>query len=167
MFGYIIGLGDRHSDNILMFTETSELMFIDFECIFNMGSTLPKPEIVPFRLTPELQDAMGLFFEDGEFTYICSTVLKTLQKSKSVLLSQFESFISDPICSPISNPEINRQDNDLKNTLRIVEARLDGKKNVNTSECYKSALQQVKSLIREATGKENLREMYFGWMPWM
>ncbi|CAG9318017.1 unnamed protein product [Blepharisma stoltei] len=167
MFGYIIGLGDRHCDNILMFNDTGELMLIDFECIFNMGTLLPKPEVVPFRLTPELQDAMGLFFEDGEFTYTCEIVLKCFQNNKAVLLSQFESFISDPLNCPIKNPEISRNDESVSNTLKIVEARLDRKKQVNSEMYYTSTLQQVKSLIKEATDTENLRVMFYGWMPWM
>jgi Phosphatidylinositol 3- and 4-kinase/FATC domain len=164
--GYIIGLGDRHCDNILFIEKTAELVFIDFECIFNMGKILPKPEVVPFRLTPELQDAMGLFFEEAEFVNACELVLECLKSNKHCLLSQFESFVSDPLSMKITNPDIDNYDINLQHTLKIVQARLDGKKNFNKDDYYKSTRHQVESLIKEATNPEKLRVMFHGWMPW-
>lgn len=49
MVGHIIGLGDRHGDNILLDTTTGECVHVDFDCLFDKGLTLPTPEIVPFR----------------------------------------------------------------------------------------------------------------------
>ena len=49
----MIGLGDRHMENILLH-ENGKLTFIDFECIWGHGETLPVPEYVHFRMTPEL-----------------------------------------------------------------------------------------------------------------
>lgn len=36
-FGYIIGLGDRHADNILLDMRDGSLIFIDYDCIFLKG----------------------------------------------------------------------------------------------------------------------------------
>lgn len=165
--GYIIGLGDRHCENILFIEATSELIFIDFECIFNMGKILPKPEVVPFRLTPELQSAMGLFFEEAEFVNTCTLVLDCLKSNKSCLLSQFESFVADPLSLRIHNPDIDKHDYNIHNTLKIVETRLDGKKSFNDKELFKSTRHQVEFLVKEATDSEKLRSMFFGWMPWL
>uniref|UniRef100_A0A7S1BX17 non-specific serine/threonine protein kinase n=1 Tax=Corethron hystrix TaxID=216773 RepID=A0A7S1BX17_9STRA len=49
--GHIIGLGDRHSENILIDTANGECVHVDFDCIFNKGLNLPRPEVIPFRLT--------------------------------------------------------------------------------------------------------------------
>ena len=38
-------------ENILMHSETGEVMHVDFGCLFDQGLTLAKPEMVPFRLT--------------------------------------------------------------------------------------------------------------------
>ena len=165
--GYIIGLGDRHCENILFTEKTAELIFIDFECIFNMGKVLPKPELVPFRLTPEFQDAMGLFFEEAEFINACELVLECLKSNKNCLLSQFESFVSDPLSMKISNPDIDKSDFNIHNTLKIVEKRLDGKKNFNNKECFKTTRHQVEFIIKEATDTEKLRVMFYGWVPWL
>lgn len=57
--GYIIGLGDRHGENILISLKTGNLVHVDFNCIFNKGAELDVPEVVPFRLTHNMIDAMG------------------------------------------------------------------------------------------------------------
>jgi serine/threonine-protein kinase ATR len=41
--GHIIGLGDRHSENILIETKTGALLHVDFDCIFDKGLNLPRP----------------------------------------------------------------------------------------------------------------------------
>ena len=56
--GYVIGLGDRHTENILLDTTSGECVHVDFDCLFDKGLTLQRPEIVPFRLTPNMVDAM-------------------------------------------------------------------------------------------------------------
>jgi phosphatidylinositol kinase/protein kinase (PI-3 family) len=67
MIGYVIGLGDRHGDNILIHTHTGEVTHVDFDCIFEKGAKLKVPEIVPFRLTANIMDAFGIFKEKGVF----------------------------------------------------------------------------------------------------
>lgn len=46
---YAIGLGDRHSQNILVDKSTGEIIHIDLGVAFDQGKTLPTPELVPFR----------------------------------------------------------------------------------------------------------------------
>ena len=58
MVGYLIGLGDRHLDNILM-TEDCKLVHIDFEYVIDFGLRLPCPEWVPFRLTSCIVEPLG------------------------------------------------------------------------------------------------------------
>ena len=33
--GYIMGLGDRHGENILLDASTGEVVHVDFNCLFN------------------------------------------------------------------------------------------------------------------------------------
>lgn len=40
----MIGLGDRHSDNILL-QRNGAVSHIDFDCIFEKGTVLPTPEV--------------------------------------------------------------------------------------------------------------------------
>lgn len=51
MVGHILGLGDRHGENILLDSGTGDCVHVDFSCLFDKGLQLEKPEMVPFRLT--------------------------------------------------------------------------------------------------------------------
>jgi hypothetical protein len=53
--GYLLGVGDRHLDNILLDLRSAELLHIDFNVCFDKGARLRVPEVVPFRLTQTLQ----------------------------------------------------------------------------------------------------------------
>lgn len=50
VIGYIIGLGDRHLDNILVKLATGDVVHIDYNVCFEKGKTLRVPEKVPFRM---------------------------------------------------------------------------------------------------------------------
>ena len=52
--GYIVGLGDRHSFNILIDHATADVIHIDLGVAFEQGKLLKTPETVPFRLTRDI-----------------------------------------------------------------------------------------------------------------
>ena len=87
MVGYIMGLGDRHGDNILYHENSGKISHIDFDCIFEKGLNLPIPETVPFRLTSNLVDALGLLQCEGVFEDNCTTILKIIWKHRSIIQS--------------------------------------------------------------------------------
>ena len=57
--GFILGLADRHSQNILIDKATAEVIHIDLGVAFDQGKALKTPEVVPFRLTRDVVDGMG------------------------------------------------------------------------------------------------------------
>ena len=57
--GHLVGLGDRHLDNVLVNLATGDVVHIDYNVSFDRGLTLPVPEVVPFRLTPVAVAALG------------------------------------------------------------------------------------------------------------
>lgn len=59
LIGYIIGLGDRHLDNVLVDLQTGEIVHIDYNICFEKGKQLRVPETVTFRMTPNIQSALG------------------------------------------------------------------------------------------------------------
>ncbi len=67
MVGYILGLGDRHVLNILVDKTTAELIHIDLGVAFEQGRILPTPETIPFRLTRDVVDGMGVAGVEGVF----------------------------------------------------------------------------------------------------
>ncbi|CAB4042430.1 serine threonine- kinase SMG1-like, partial [Paramuricea clavata] len=60
IIGYILGLGDRHLDNMLIDFTTGEIVHIDYNICFEKGRGLRVPEKVPFRLTANLETALGV-----------------------------------------------------------------------------------------------------------
>jgi PI-3-kinase-related kinase SMG-1 len=55
ILGYLIGLGDRHLDNLLLERGSGEVVHIDYSVVWDKGQQLRVPEVVPFRLTSMLQ----------------------------------------------------------------------------------------------------------------
>ena len=84
--GYIIGLGDRHPENILLDQSTGEVIHIDYNICFELGKTLSIPEQVPFRLTQNMIRAFGFAGLEGGFTHSCRIVLNTLKRYTPVIL---------------------------------------------------------------------------------
>jgi PI-3-kinase-related kinase SMG-1 len=64
---------------------------------------LCKPERVPFRLTQNLEHALGLSGPEGVFRLTCENVLKTLKQGRETLLTLLEAFVYDPILDRTSN----------------------------------------------------------------
>ncbi|KAJ1720473.1 hypothetical protein LPJ61_006154, partial [Coemansia biformis] len=52
--GYLLGLGDRHLDNLLLDVRRGQLVQVDFNVSYDFGGVSNIPEQVPFRMTPNL-----------------------------------------------------------------------------------------------------------------
>lgn len=70
---------------------------MDFNCLFDKGLTFDKPEKVPFRLTQNMIDAMGLSGYEGVFRKVCELTLHVLRSNRETLMSVLETFIYDPL----------------------------------------------------------------------
>ncbi|KAJ8915770.1 hypothetical protein NQ315_004582 [Exocentrus adspersus] len=101
MIGYIIGLGDRHLDNVLVDLTSGDVVHIDYNVCFEKGKTLRVPEKVPFRLTPNIREALGVtgveHWFSGIFRLACENVLKIMRKGRETLLTLLEAFVYDPL----------------------------------------------------------------------
>lgn len=95
--GHILGLGDRHLDNILMDFVSGDIVHIDYNVCFDKGKRLKVPEIVPFRLTQTLEAALGLTGVEGRFRANCESVFGVLRENKDILLMLLEVFVWDPL----------------------------------------------------------------------
>lgn len=91
--GHIIGLGDRHGENILIDSKNSECVHVDFDCIFDKGLSLRYPEVVPFRLTPNIIDGMGVLGVEGAFRRSCEITMKVCRDNRNELINQLDPFI--------------------------------------------------------------------------
>lgn len=104
IIGYVLGLGDRHVSNILLDNVTGELVHIDFGVAFEQGKLLPIPELVPFRLTRNLVDAMGMSGVEGVYRRCCEETLRVLREHGSLTKTVLEVFKYDPLFVWTTNP---------------------------------------------------------------
>ncbi len=66
----LLCLNFRHVNNILVDTKTAEVIHIDLGLAFEQGKRLKMPETIPFRLTRDIVDGMGvcrLFFTNDSW----------------------------------------------------------------------------------------------------
>ncbi|XP_053551228.1 serine/threonine-protein kinase SMG1 isoform X2 [Bombina bombina] len=97
MVGYIIGLGDRHLDNVLIDMTTGEVVHIDYNVCFEKGKSLRVPEKVPFRMTQNIETALGVTGVEGVFRLSCEQVLQIMRRGRETLLTLLEAFVYDPL----------------------------------------------------------------------
>ncbi|GFR95642.1 ATM serine/threonine kinase, partial [Elysia marginata] len=95
--GYVLGLGDRHVNNILIDLKTAELVHIDFGIAFERGRILPTPETVPFRLTRDIVDGMGIPGVEGIFRRCCEKMMQVMKKNSEALLTIVQVLLHDPL----------------------------------------------------------------------
>jgi ataxia telangiectasia mutated family protein len=97
MVGYVLGIGDRHGQNILLDESTAEMVHIDFGVAFDQGKLLKCPEVVPFRLTRDIIDGMGVTQCEGVFRRCCEETLKVLRRDEEMVLTVLEVLKRDPL----------------------------------------------------------------------
>ncbi|KAJ3568764.1 hypothetical protein NP233_g5503 [Leucocoprinus birnbaumii] len=181
MVGFILGLGDRHCENILLDTNTGDVVHVDFNCLFEKGKSLETPERVPFRLTQNLVDGLGVTGVEGFFRTACEVTLQLLRDNKDSLMNVLDSFIHDPLVEwEDEKRRLDRQRNQVKTSidslaktaLSKIEKKLKGiyvpdtSKDRNAAEKEVTTGNLVQILIQEATDDANLAKMYPGWASW-
>lgn len=95
--GTILGLGDRHCENILLDSKTGDCLHVDLNCIFHKGRSFAIPEVVPFRLTRNMVDAFGVTGVEGVFRRACELTMQLMTDNKDALLSVLGTFVHDPL----------------------------------------------------------------------
>lgn len=109
MVGYVLGLGDRHLNN-LMLQQGGAVVHIDFGDCFEVAMHRAMyAEAVPFRLTRILVNALGVTGVDGVYRHTCEHVMKLLRRHKENLLSVLEAFIYDPLINWKLAPAVTAQ----------------------------------------------------------
>ncbi|KAL6493547.1 hypothetical protein OROGR_032326 [Orobanche gracilis] len=184
--GYIVGLGDRHSMNILIDQATAEVVHIDLGVAFEQGLMLKTPERVPFRLTRDIIDGMGVTGVEGVFRRCCEETLSVMRTNKEALLTIIEVFIHDPLykwaLSPLkamrhqkdadddlvvsldnAGDDVYEGNKDAARALLRVKQKLDGYEDGE----MRSVHGQVQQLIQDAIDPDRLCHMFPGWGAWL
>lgn len=195
--GYIIGLGDRHSSNILIDQSSAEMIHIDLGVAFEQGKCLKTPEQVPFRMTRDIVDGMGATGVEGVMRRCCEETLRVLRANKDALTTIVAVLIHDPILKWAVSPERanqrQRDDGDAGGDAHNAgnalphhgggigaappqEGNLDAERALmrvgQKLDGYegselRSVEGQVQQLLQDAQDPEKLCAMYAGWAPWL
>uniref|UniRef100_A0A8C9TQE6 non-specific serine/threonine protein kinase n=1 Tax=Scleropages formosus TaxID=113540 RepID=A0A8C9TQE6_SCLFO len=176
--GYIVGLGDRHIQNILIDEETAELVHIDLGVAFEQGKILPTPETVPFRLSRDIVDGMGITGVEGVFRRCCEKTMEVMRNSQEALLTIVEVLLYDPLFDWTMNPlkafylqqQHEEQADDTQSFNKVAERvllRLQEKLKGVEEGTVLSVGGQVNLLIQQAMDPKNLSRLFPGWQAWV
>ena len=168
MVGTILGLGDRHGENILFEEGNGGTFHVDFNCLFDKGLTFSKPEKVPFRLTHNMIDAMGIYGYEGPFRKSSELTLKLLRQHEDTLMTILEAFVYDPTLDLLAKKDKKpRKEGSFtvpqtaQGVLDTIQRKVRG---LLAGESVPLGVEgQVDELIKQATSHLFLAGMYIGW----
>lgn len=186
MVGYILGIGDRHVNNILLDNTTAQLVHIDFGIAFEMGRLLPTPETVPFRLSRDLVDGLGSAGVYGRFNHGCQQTMHVLRRHGAVIVTLVRVLLDDPLyewrmtdekarrrqCQDSAagdRPAVSAEQSTpvVTKPTDTVLARLDEKLRGLELGQVMSCEAQVNYLVQQARDPDNLSQLYVGWQPYL
>jgi ataxia telangiectasia mutated family protein len=178
MLGHVLGLGDRHGHNILLDERTGEVVHIDLGVAFEQGRVLPVPEVVPFRLTRDLVDGMGITKTEGVFRRCCEFTLEALRQESYSIMTILDVLRYDPLyswtVSPLRMKKMQEQDagdgppvlpgSTVENRPTNEPSEADRALTVVAKKLSKtlSVTATVNELIQQATDEKNLAVLYCG-----
>ncbi|KAK3395553.1 phosphatidyl inositol 3-kinase, partial [Sordaria brevicollis] len=167
MVGTILGLGDRHGENVLLEEGNGGVFHVDFNCLFDKGLTFAQPEKVPFRLTHNMIAAMGIYRYEGPFRNCSELTLKVLRQQEETLMTILEAFIHDPTLD-LQRSKKRSHDVVKLNPTSVVESIKRKVRGLLPHEKIPLGVEgQVEELIKQATDPKNLAAMYIGWCPFL
>ncbi|KAK4102952.1 phosphatidyl inositol 3-kinase-like protein [Parathielavia hyrcaniae] len=167
MVGTILGLGDRHGENVLLEEGNGGVFHVDFNCLFDKGLTFAQPERVPFRLTHNMEAAMGIYRCEGPFRHCSELTLTILRQQEETLMTILEAFIYDPTLD-LQKSKKRNYDVVKMNPPSVVESIKRKVRGLLPEESIPLGVEgQVEELIKQAVNPKNLTAMYIGWCPFL
>ena len=189
ILGHVLGLGDRHLHNILLDELSGEVVHIDLGVAFETGRVLPVPEVVPFRLTRDIVDGMGITGVEGVFRRCCEFMLDALRREQSSIMTLLNVLRYDPLYSWSVSPLKAKQMQDAQEgptgvagaagtgagERGVAEGKQESRKKNDAGEADRalsvvqrklnktlSTTATVNELIQQATDERNLAVLFQG-----
>ena len=171
--GYILGLGERQPDNILIKRDSARIVHVNFRQIFESANEwISENDCMPFRLTRMMTNALELSNPDGSFRKCCEQILTLFKQNREDILSLLDVFIYDPLLqwktqsSPFYTSQVTEQvDQDATRRGSPASKIKRIKKKLENSE-FSEVETQVGYLISIAADKRNICKMKDSWRPW-
>ncbi|KAI1436976.1 phosphatidylinositol 3 [Xylaria sp. CBS 124048] len=168
MVGTILGLGDRHGENVLLEEGNGGVFHVDFNCLFDKGLTFAQPERVPFRLTHNMVAAMGIYGYEGPFRKCSELTLSILRQQEETLMTILEAFIYDPTLDLQKDKRRKQHEAVRLNPPSVVQSIKRKVQGLLPNESIPLSVEgQVDELIKQAVDPKNLSAMYIGWCPFL
>ena len=162
--GHVLGLGDRHGENVLLEEGNGGTFHVDFNCLFDKGLTFEKPELVPFRLTHNMVDSMGPQGIEGPFRTAAELTYAQLRQHEDTLITILETFVHDPTADFLGSKRRKKVvgvPDSPQEVLESVKAKVAG---LMRGESVPLSVEgYVDALIHMARDPKNLAAMYIGW----
>jgi hypothetical protein len=103
---YLLGVGDRHLQNIMLVPSRGCVVPIDFGYSFSIGTdTLPIVELYGIRLTPCLRAMLAPLHHGRALTLPMARALGAQSRNQQELLLSLQAFVQDPIIDWAYNAE--------------------------------------------------------------
>ncbi|AYU75612.1 phosphatidylinositol kinase related protein, putative [Leishmania donovani] len=193
--GYTVGLGDRHINNILLHKGTAEVVHIDLGIAFDQNKLLPVPELVPFRLTRNMIDGLGVRGTEGSLRPCAEAAMHLLRGKRELIRTILSSIMHDPLArwaigSPTHANHIMGADTGVTGAGAVPQesntrqpapvrthgssadaartlARIDAKLRGYDGGDMLSVPTHVRKLMEDAQRVESLAVMFPGWSQWV
>ncbi|GBG31405.1 DNA-dependent protein kinase catalytic subunit [Hondaea fermentalgiana] len=95
---YLLGIGDRHLDNILLSERDGAVVHIDFGYSFGFSVThLPIPELAPFRLTRQFVGVLQPLRSETVLFHSMVHSLRALREQRQMITHVMEVFLNEPM----------------------------------------------------------------------
>ena len=166
--GYILGLGDRHPNNLMMDRQNGKIIHIDYGDCFEIAMHRKKfPEKIPFRLTRMFVKALGISGVEGTFRIISEKIMKMLRNNKDSLYTILNSLVYDPLVTfkfmlPfMKNNNKKEKEKDVNATNNNIKNITNNELNVymhSSSVIYKHPFDTLEKMMDISKEKENDNE---------
>lgn len=94
---WILGIGDRHPQNTLIAIDSGRCLGIDFGLAFDAGVDQRIPELMPFRLTPQILGLLKPFTEKDLLGTVMIHALRAVRNEQGPILSCLDVFVHEPL----------------------------------------------------------------------
>eukprot|EP00501_MAST-03F_sp_TOSAG23-6_P002265 GSMAST32.ASY1.ANO1.2365.1 assembled CDS len=182
----VLSIGDRVPHRFGLSLATGTIITSEFRPNYNHNGLLDTREAVPFRLTRNLQVALGDFLIDGVMSSAIATTAMCLESRKELVDDYLQLFMRDDLLSwhasktPPRSEKAERAmqshlqervernvQSCLANISRLVPNHKPMPRTCSTATASKAIDRNVFALIAAATNEDNLCQMPATWQPWL